>query len=92
MASDWSAVDEQKLLFESADVCGAGTRDKPLRTSVWEATLLTLTVNKLMESMLKRMRMVIEKRGEHAYIHILYLSSNLQSSFESSQLLTVLHT
>ena len=24
--------------LKSADVCGAGTRDEPLRTSAWEAT------------------------------------------------------
>ena len=28
---------ERKWLFVSADVCGAGTRDEPVRTSVWEA-------------------------------------------------------
>ena len=26
------------LLFEAADVCGAGTRDDPLRKSGWEAS------------------------------------------------------
>ena len=25
------------LLLDSADVCGTGTRDEPLRTSAWEA-------------------------------------------------------
>ena len=30
---------EQKWLFVSADVRGAGTRDEPLRTSAWEARL-----------------------------------------------------
>ena len=30
-------ADERKWLFVSADVCGAGTRNKPLRTSAWEA-------------------------------------------------------
>ena len=28
---------ERNLSFSSADVCGAGTGDEPLRTSVWEA-------------------------------------------------------
>ena len=28
---------ERKWLFVSAGVCGAGTRDEPVRTSVWEA-------------------------------------------------------
>ena len=37
MAPDWSAVDERKWLFVSADVRGAGTCDEPLRTSAWEA-------------------------------------------------------
>ena len=32
-------VDERKWLFVSADVRGAGTRDEPLRTSAWEATI-----------------------------------------------------
>ena len=32
-------TDERKWLFVSADVRGAGTRDEPLRTSAWEATL-----------------------------------------------------
>ena len=39
MAPDWSAVDERKWLFVSADVRGAGTRDEPLRTSAWEAMM-----------------------------------------------------
>ena len=30
---------ERKLSFGSVDVRGAGTRDEPLRTSAWEATL-----------------------------------------------------
>ena len=28
---------ERNLSFGSADVCGAGTLDEPLRTSAWEA-------------------------------------------------------
>ena len=31
-------ADERKWLFVSADVCGAETRDEPLRTSAWEAS------------------------------------------------------
>ena len=27
------------LPLDSTDVCGAGTRDEPLRTSAWEATV-----------------------------------------------------
>ena len=39
----WSPADiceqwEKNLSFSSADVRGAGTRDKPLRMSAWEAT------------------------------------------------------
>ena len=33
-------ADERKCLFVSADVRGAGTRDEPLRTSAWEATVV----------------------------------------------------
>ena len=38
----WSPADiceqwERNLSFSSADVCGAGMHDKPLRTSTWEA-------------------------------------------------------
>ena len=38
----WSPADiceqwERNLSFGSADVCGAGTRDEPLRMSAWEA-------------------------------------------------------
>ena len=33
-------ADERKWLFVSADVRGAGTRDEPLRTSAWEATVV----------------------------------------------------
>ena len=29
---------------DSADICGAGTRDEPLRTSAWEATV-SIAVN-----------------------------------------------
>ena len=32
-------ADERKWLFVSADVSGAGTRDEPLRTSAWEASV-----------------------------------------------------
>ena len=32
---------ERNLSFNSADVSGAGTRDKPLRTSEWEASMTT---------------------------------------------------
>ena len=32
-------ADERKWLFVSADVRGAGTRDEPLRTSAWEASV-----------------------------------------------------
>ena len=40
----WSPSDiceqwERNLSFGSADVSGAGTRDEPLRTSAWEATV-----------------------------------------------------
>ena len=33
-------ADKRKWLFVSADVCGAGTHDEPLRTSAWEAICL----------------------------------------------------
>ena len=47
MISSWYCEQwERNLLFGSADVCGAGTRDEPLRTSVWEAICyLTLKEN-----------------------------------------------
>ena len=31
----------KEFIFNSADVSGAGTRDKPLRTSEWEASMTT---------------------------------------------------
>ena len=31
------------MALDSADVCGAGTRDEPLRTSAWEARLYVIT-------------------------------------------------
>ena len=33
-------ADERKWLFVSADVRGAGTRDEPLRTSAWKASVV----------------------------------------------------
>ena len=36
---DWSRF----FPLKSADVCGAGTRDEPLRTSAWEANTNTNT-------------------------------------------------